>query len=131
MDKIKLENVKIDNSVNYNYRDEDTLFFVNFKNLLLSAILSSSLCTIFFAIFESIQFDNPAICIIALNYLFYIGLMAFQIFVLLNYRFLIKKGLKKFSWVSYLGILTHFIFYIVILNIIFIGGPDLMHRVLN
>lgn len=126
-----MEKVRIDNSVNYNYRDEDTLFFVNFKNLLLAATLSSYICTLLFGIFESIQFDYHTIGIIILNYLFYFGLMAFQIFVVLNYRFLIKKGLKKFSCVSYLSILIHSIFYIVILNIIFIGGSDLMHKILD
>lgn len=123
-------NLKTDNSVSYNYRDEDTVYFVNFKNLIIAA--STSYCfTLIFAVFKAIQYYDSKIGVIILNDSLYIGLMVFQIFVVLNYRFLIKKKLKKFSWISCLIIIMHSAFYIIILNIIHIGGSDLMHRVLS
>lgn len=125
---IQLEDERTDNSINYNYHDEDTLYFVNFKNLLLAAFSGSCVCTSIFAVFESIQSDDHAIGIIVVSYLLYIGTMIFQIFILFNYRFLLKKGLKKFSWISCLFIIVHSVFYIVIINIILIGGPDLMNK---
>lgn len=124
-------NLKIDNSVNYNYRDEDTVYFVNFKNLIIAAVSASYVCTLVLGIFKAIQYYDSKIGVIILNDSLYIGLMVFQIFVVLNYRFLIKKKLKKFSWISCLIVIMHSAFYIIILNIIHIGGSDLMHRVLS
>lgn len=124
-------NLKTDNSVNYNYRDEDTVYFVNFKNLIIAAVSASYVCTLVLGIFRAIQYYDSKIGLIILNDSLNIGLIIFQIFVIFNYRFLIKKRLKKFSWLSCLFILIHSIFYIIILNIILIGGPNLMHNILS
>lgn len=80
-------NLKIDNSVSYNYRDEDTVYFVNLKNLIIAA--STSYCfTLIFAVFKAIQYYDSKIGVIILNDSLYIGLIIFQIFVIFNYRFL-------------------------------------------
>lgn len=75
MDKIKLEKIKMDNSVSYNYRDEDTLYFVNFKNLLIPAIGISYICTFLLATFmtaEGMESPTVGIGIIIVKY-FYIS----------------------------------------------------------
>lgn len=134
MDKIKLEKIKIDNSVSYNYRDEDTLYFVNFKNLLATAICLSYGCTFLFATFmtdEGMKSPHVAIGIIIAKYSLYIFVMIFQIFTVLNYRFLIIKRLKKFSWISCIFISVHSAFYIIILNVMLIGGPNFVSKMLE
>lgn len=134
MNKIKLEKVKIDNSVNYNYRDEDTLFFVNFQNLVVTIVCLSYLCAVLFSTLitdEGIQGSHVAIDTIVVKYLVYIFLMIYEIFAILNYRFLIKKNLKKFSWLSFIFIMLHSIFYIIISNVMLIGGPDLVNKMLT
>lgn len=124
-----MNKVKIDNSEIYNYHDEDTVYFVNFKNLVLTTILTSYIGTM---ISIPLLDKEAHVGVIALRYLFYIGLMIFQIFVVFNYRFLIKKKLKRFSIGSFLFIILHSAFYIFLLTFMQLVGNNfisIMNRI--
>lgn len=116
--------LKKDNSIHYDYLNEDTFYFVNYRNLAIFEILGSYLFAVFLIMYIIIPY-TPGNLI--MRSFFYITAMLLQVFTAFNYRFLIKRDLKEFTWISVLFTIIHCLFYLFLLTFIIIEGTNFIN----